>query len=152
MKIINIGGKDYTFEFSIEASLYNACTERVTNLMVNIGSAQNNEDIKSVISTISDIPAVAMTLFYAGLLENHGDEFRSIMDVKPLLRAYMTEHKEDGSGNFYAIMNDMIECMGDDGFFELTGLNQMMQGEAPAKKLPKTPQDHKKKATKVIEK
>ncbi len=30
MKIVNIGGKDYTFEFTMEASLYNECTEKVT--------------------------------------------------------------------------------------------------------------------------
>lgn len=153
MKILNIGGSDYTFEFSIEASLYNECTEKVTSLMVGIGAAQNGDDIREMISSISNVPQVAMTLFYAGLLEHHGvagdGSIKSMADAKSLAKKYLSEHKDDEKGNFYALMNEMMECMGDDGFFELTGLSQMMKGEeeAEVKRAPKTPQDHKKKST-----
>lgn len=155
MKVLNINCKEYTFEFSIEASLYNECTEQVTNLMVGIGAAQSEADIKNMISTISNVPKVAMTLFYAGLLEHHGangdKSVMSMADAKELAKTYLGEHKADGQGNFYAIMNEMIACMGDDGFFELTGLSQMLKDEEEPEtvKAPKVPQDHKKKAVAV---
>lgn len=155
MKVLAIGGREYTFEFSIEASLYNECTEKVTNLMVGIGAAQNEADIRNIIATISNVPQVAMTLFYAGLLEHHGlsgdGTVKGMSDAKLLIKQYLSEHKDDDKGNFYSIMNEMIGCMGDDGFFELTGLSQMMKSgnESEIKKAPKTPQDHKKKASGV---
>lgn len=158
MKTLTIGGVDYTFEFSVEASLYNECTEKVTGLMVGIGQARDfsgeeneQQQMKNVLATISNIPQVAMTMFYAGLLEHHGPSgdgtVRGMKDAKILARTYLTEHKEDEKGNFYAIMDEMIGCMEDDGFFELTGLSQMLKTgeEKESKKAPKVPQDHKKK-------
>lgn len=157
MKVLTIGGRDYTFEFSIEASLYNECTEKITNLMVGIGKAKEtegpdtNEKVRNVISTISNVPLVAMTMFYAGLLEHHGPNgdgtVKGMKDAKALARQYLVEHKDDEKGNFYAVMNEMIECMEDDGFFELTGMSKMLQNgaEEAEKKAPKVPQDHKKK-------
>ena len=51
MKIIKIGNKDYTFEFTIEASLYNDCTEKTTNLMLSAMEASEKEDVKAIISS-----------------------------------------------------------------------------------------------------
>lgn len=156
MKTIAIGGIDYTFEFTIEASLYSECTEKVTGLMVGAGSAQmeeenSKENIKSMLSTMSDIPTVAMTMFYAGLIEHHGvsgdGKVKSIKDAKNLVKQYLSEHKEDEKGNFYDLMQEMMECMADDGFFELIGLDKMFTPTPKTAKVPKTPQDHKKKAT-----
>ena len=158
MKILTIGGRDYTFEFSIEASLYNECTEKITSLMVGVGQAKegegadNNEKVENVISTISNVPVVAMTMFYAGLLEHHGvngdGSIKSMKDAKALVRQYLVEHKDDDKGNFYSVMDEMIECMEDDGFFELTGMTRMLKNgeEEATKKAPKVPQDHKKKS------
>lgn len=161
MKTITIGGNDYTFEFTIEASLYSECTEKVTGLMVGAGSAQmeeenSKENIKAMLSTMSDIPSVAMTMFYAGLMEHHGSlgdgKVKNIKEAKLLVKQYLSEHKNDEKGNFYALMQEMMECMADDGFFELIGLDKMFTPAQEKKKTPKTPQDHKKKATvKAIE-
>lgn len=154
MKVLNIGGVDYTFEFTIEASLYSECTEKVTGLMANAGMAQAEEgnameQVKGMLSTMADIPTVAMTMFYAGLMEHHSDTVRSLKDAKVLVKKYLAEHKDDDKGNFYAIMQDMMECMADDDFFKLIGLDKMFQTES--KKVTKMPQDHKKKTTKVTE-
>ena len=50
----------------------------------------------------------------------------------------------------------MLEDMEKDGFFELIGLDKLMKKVADqaeeTKKAPKTPQDHKKKETKVTDK
>ena len=72
MKSIKIGNKDYKFEFTIEASLYGECTEALTAFLTNVGSAGTN--LKEVLKSISDIPQTALTLFYAGLLEHHGED------------------------------------------------------------------------------
>ena len=161
MKVITIGGIDYTFEFSIEASLYSEVTEKVTSLMVGAGLSQTEEEdskeqVKEMLATMSDIPTVAMTMFYAGLIEHHGSlgdgRVKSIKDAKALVKTYLAEHKDDDKGNFYAIMQEMMECMADDDFFKLIGLDKMFQ-PTDEKKVAKIPQDHKKKATtKPIEK
>lgn len=147
-KVLKINNKDYTFEFTMEASLYSECTEKVTLLMLALEGAEGESDIKSVLTGISDIPMVALTMFHAGLLEHHGEECKTISDSKQLVKQYILEHKEDETGNFYGIMNTMLEIMSDDGFFDLIGLNQMFQ---TVEKEVKKPQDHKKKTTKKIE-
>lgn len=161
MKIFNIGGEEYKVEFTIEASLYGECIEKITNLMFSIGEASEGaeeneslEKIKEMVTTMSDIPQTALTMFYAGLLENHGVDsgdgrIRSKRDAKLLLRQYFNEHKEDGKGNFYDLANDLIEVMADDDFFRQIGLGQMMEAAEETTKTPKQPQDHKKKATRT---
>ena len=148
MKRITIDGKEYTFEFSIEASMYADCTETITELFMHLGTAEDNKDVKGILSTIANIPKTTMTLFYAGLLEHHGDTISGMSAAKELLKQYLTEQKENGNGDFYSVMNEMITCMDDDGFFDLTGLSKMMKQAAQTEKSPKVPQDHKKKATK----
>jgi hypothetical protein len=155
MKVINIGGKDYTFEFTIEASLYNECTEKVTLLMSNIFEAQSSENVTEIIKSIADIPQTSLSMFYAGLLENHGVEgdgsITSEKDAKKLIKQYFAEHKEDETGSFYGVMNLMLEIMGDDDFFKQIGLTDMAT-KAEEQKVQKMPQDHKKKTTRTAAK
>lgn len=144
-KVLTIGGKDYKFEYSIEASLYKDCAEKVTGVI--FGTAMSANDVQKMISQMADIPSIALTLFYAGLLEYHGAEgdgsVNNISDAKKLLRQYFAEHKEDGTGNFYGILNMCIDQMIEDNFFEQIGLGNMTEEvEAPK---AKTPTDHKKK-------
>ena len=151
MKILEIDGRNYTLEYTIEASLYNACTEKVTSFMASVTSEKGgSEKLKEIVSTMASIPNTALTLFYAGLLENHSDEIRSERDAKELVKKYFAEHRDDESGNFYGLLNILIECMGDDGFFKQIGLTQITQDMSQTKQ-PKTPQDHKKK-TKTVTK
>lgn len=144
--VLNIGGNDYTIEFTIEASLCGLCTEKVTMLMANLSQAESESDIKGVVKSISDVPSTALALLYGGLLEHHSDEIKTIDDAKSLIRIYLNEHKEDGTGDFYSIMDLMIEQMTNDGFFKLIGVDKMFQTEE-TKKQAKVPQDHKKKTT-----
>ena len=56
-KVLNISGKDYKIEFSVEASLYGECTEKVINLMTAVNEDGDNADsIKAKFKGISDIP------------------------------------------------------------------------------------------------
>lgn len=131
-KVLQIGGKDYKLEYSIEASLYADCTASLTGLMAEIQIAGDSKDIKRIVSELSNIPQTTLTIFYAGLMEHHGvhpDGDGSVPDIqtaKHLIAQYLKEHSEDDTGNFFGIMQMCIEQMGEDGFFKLTGLEGMM--------------------------
>lgn len=131
-KVLQIGGKDYKLEYSIEASLYADCTASITGLMTEIQIAGESKDIKRVVSELSNIPQTTLTIFYAGLIEHHGthpDGDGAVPDIrsaKRLIAQYLKEHSEDDTGNFFGIMQMCIEQMGEDGFFKLTGLEGMM--------------------------
>lgn len=131
-KVLQIGGKDYKLEYSIEASLYADCTASLTGLMTEIQIAGDSKDIKRIVSELSNIPQTTLTIFYAGFMEHHGvhpDGDGSVPDIqtaKHLIAQYLKEHSEDDTGNFFGIMQMCIEQMGDDGFFKLTGLEGMM--------------------------
>lgn len=152
MKVVNISGKDYTFEFTIEASLYDECTERTIGLMHQSAMAAESGDEHGFFSSLANMPKVALSMFYAGLLEHHGiNGDNSVPDIgtaKKILKAYMVEHKDDGTGDFYSVMEEMLSVMSDDGFFSLIGLEKMI-GIQQTEKTAKVPQDHKKKTTRV---
>ena len=162
-RTIEIGGKDYRQEFTVEASLNHDCIEKLINFITGAAMASSidveglsdeeavkviEEAAKEGIKSMSDVPSVALQLWYAGFLEYHGPEgdgtVKTLKDAKNLYRQYREEHKEDGS--FYDIITMCIEQMEADGFFELTGISKML---TPDTKTKKTPQDHKKKASKV---
>lgn len=149
MKELKIGNKVYKIEYTIEASLCNECTEKVTNLMTGFAVAETEDAKKQFISTIADIPQTTLSMFFAGLLEHHGEDAdKSVCskdDAKKLLKQYLSENKS----SFYELMEVLIEEMGEDGFFDLIGLTKMM--EKAQTKEPKKPQDHKKKNAKVTE-
>lgn len=131
-KVLQIGGKDYKLEYSIEASLYADCTSSLTGLMTEIQIAGEDKNVKKVVSELSNIPHTTLTIFYAGLMEHHGvhpDGDGSVPDIqtaKRLIAQYLKEHTDDDTGNFFGIMQMCIEQMGEDGFFKLTGLEGMM--------------------------
>lgn len=151
-KVLNISGKDYKIEFSVEASLYGECTEKVINLMTAVNEDGDNADsIKAKFKGISDIPQVALSMFYAGLMEHHGTEegdgeVPDKKTAKILLKSYIKEN----NGNFWSVMEELLDQMGEDGFFKLIGLEEMMSPMTEEKE-PKKPQDHKKKQPKVSE-
>lgn len=144
---LKIENKTYKIEFTIEASLYKDCTEQITTLMSEMFNPDGNKSIKDVISTMTNIPQTTLTMFYAGLLEHHGEDgdgsVLSISDAKKLIKQYISEHKEEEGGNFFGIMKLLIEQMGNDGFFKQIGLEQV--AETVSTKKAKMPQDHKKK-------
>ena len=149
MRRLTINGKEYTVEFSIEASLYSECTEAAMNLIMGYGEAQGdiesargevteeemNEEqmnayandvqdkfrsaIKKFLCSYANVPSTAMTLFYAGLLEHHN---LSMDEAKRLIALYIDEN----GVSFLDVLNLMLECMGEDHFFELTGLAKVL--------------------------
>lgn len=147
-KIININKKDYKLEYSLEASLYPESTERLLEFMSSTDADNENDKIKGIIKGMSNVPQTTLHMFYAGLLEHHGNTengdgtVTSLSNAKALLKQYISENKS----NFYSVMEMILEQMGEDGFLELIGLNEMLQTEEETpKKAPKVPQDHMKK-------
>lgn len=170
-KVLEIGGKDYKLEYSMEASLYGDCTDEVLHFIektaevsVEIDPDTPAEQLEGImrdkmakyIHNISNLPQRVLTLFYAGLIEHHGNHSggdRTVCgkdDAKRLLAQYLREHRGDEYGDFFSMMNMIIEQMGEDGFFDLIGLDKAFR--IPDAKQQKQPQDHKKKITKISEK
>lgn len=154
-KLLNIGGKDYKLEYSIEASLYADCVSSLTGLMADIEMAGTKNDVKKALSGISNIPHTTLTMFYAGLMEAHGShpdgdgKVPDIQSAKCLISQFIKEHSDDELGNFYGIMQMCIEQMSEDGFFKLVGLESLTQDTTEKqKKISKIPQDHKKASEK----
>lgn len=147
MKRITIGKKEYTFEFTVEAALYNECTEKLSGLFLTLGEGQEKGDVKAVLSGIANIPQTTLALFYAGLLEHHGDcgdaSVLSKTDAKKLLKAYLDERADEENGDFYGVLEMLMICMEDDGFFKRTGLTRLFAQAQDENNMPK-PQDHKK--------
>lgn len=155
MRRLTINGKEYTFKFSIEASLYNECTEAMMNMFLSFGEAQGEAEsaaksaetdeekarelvlssFKKTFTSLANIPQTALTLFYAGLLEEHSDSIRSKDDAKELLKHFIEEIENPDDKNYSYITNLMLECMGEDHFFDLTGISKllMMNGEKEKK-------------------
>lgn len=150
MRRLTINGKEYTFKFSIEASLYNECTEAMMNMFLSFGEAQGEAEVASSIAkedtqsamehlrnamrktftSMSNIAQTALTLLYAGLLEEHSDTVRSKDDAKVILKDLVAENNY----NLYDVVNLMLEIMGEDHFFDLTGLSKLMNEEEKEEK------------------
>lgn len=162
MKRITIGGQEYTIEFSLEATLYNECTEKVMDMITSAsvaGAKIDNKEInaeektetalKTIVTSAADIPNRALILFYAGLLEHHGTEsgdgsIKSKKDAKKLMKEYIDEHE---GMNLYDVMSEMMEEIMNDHFFEQIGVDKMMENanKQIQNHQVKTPQDHKRK-------
>lgn len=129
MKKLTINNKEYTLEFTIEASLYNDCTKSVMDMFIKGGMAQgaaesNDVDnaVDTLIGTIANLPQTALTLFYAALLEHHSDSVQSRDgDAKKLLATYLKENNK----SFRDVFEEMTELMAEDNFFDLIGLTQI---------------------------
>ena len=157
MKTIKANGKDYTLEYSFKAAEHNETVQKMFNVLAGVYLVkQINRPDASKISVadamiegtgqmVADIPHIVKTAFYSGLLENHGVSEEEAYEI---MKMYMKENKI----SFKKLFDDIKECMEDDGFFDLSGLTEMVEEmnasvEENAKKLSKVPQDHKKKST-----
>lgn len=152
-KTLTIGGKEYKLEYTIEASLYGDCIEKLINFLGKTFGAVEVENIpkgmtqdeatryrqelmQNMLNGISNIPDTALTLFYAGLMEHHGEDGdRTILskkDAKSLLKTFFKEEeiKENGCSDFVSLISLCMEQMGEDGFFNRIGLEKLV---APAK-------------------
>lgn len=174
-KILSIGGKEYKLEYTVRASLYEECIEKMVNLFgatsatiaeAAITEGLNKEDkfqvqkvlLDSIAKQMYNIPGIALTLFYAGLMEHHGTgkngdgTIRSKEDAEELIYAYFEDHKDDGEDTFADILAICTKQMLEDGFFRRTGLEKIMSQEEKSKEKTKPNRATRRAKTKVSEK
>lgn len=151
MKAITVNGKEYKLEFSFEAAEHKELVKKMFDVVSGAILIKNAQDmskptqedmIDGSASMVAEIPHICITGFYAGLLENNPV---SQDEAKTLMKAYMKENKL----SFVKLYEELKQCMEDDGFFELSGLKDMLNSmsETEEEKIAKIPQDHKKKQT-----
>lgn len=131
MKLLNIDGKEYKLEYSFEAAEYKDVVQKMFNVLsgayyVLKNSAGADDEISAKVGVITgitemvaDIPGIVKTAFYAGLLEHHNVSHE---DAKNLMRKYLTENKI----SYNKLFEEIKICMEDDGFFDLSGINEMI--------------------------
>lgn len=162
MKILTIGGKDYKVEFSFEAAEYKDCVDRVFKIvsgsyLMKNGPSEDGEKVSMATAImdgtsdmVSDIPKIAVTTLYAGLLENNPVENEQA--ARALFKQFVKENPEDDRASFWGMYDFLRDCMEEDGFFKLTGMDKVIDklneaAEEQKSKSGKIPQDHKKKST-----
>lgn len=154
MKTIRIGEKEYTLEFTFEAAEHKNLVQMMFNVLSGAYIVRNGKSDEMIVSAmingvsemVADIPHICKTAFHAGLQENSSV---SEEESKALMKQYMKENKLSFNGLYEFLKG----CMEEDGFFDLSGItemvdqmNQSMQ-EQVQEKAVKAPQDHKKKST-----
>ena len=134
MKRITIDGKEYTFEFTIEATLYDECTIKAMESFVDAGAAQadaTENDVKGalmrMIESMAGVPQRALTFFYAGLLEHHGSNGDGSVPSKNAAKSLVVKYMKESEKNWYDVLQEMTELMVEDSFFDQIGLNNMME-------------------------
>ncbi len=163
MKTIKIGEKEYILEFTFEAAEHKLLVQKFYDILSgaiffkHAGKDIPETELESAIAMsngagelLSEYPDICKMAFHAGLLENNPV---SEEEAKNLMRQYMKENKF----SYMALYKELAHMMEADGFFEITGLTEMMESmntledqeepeekPAPKKRAPKTPQDHKK--------
>lgn len=160
MKQITINNNTYTLEFSFKAVKHKKLLKMMFDVMSGSYTAKkvlqagNDNPINALIATfdgssdmVADIPEICEISFYAGLLENNDVSEEEAFD---LMKQYMIDNKL----SFKSLYDELRKCMEDDGFFDLSGLNetisqaQKIQEEMEKKEEKKViPMDHQKKQT-----
>lgn len=171
MRILTIGGKEYQIEFSFDAAEYKACVDKIFKVVSGgyimkrgitekDGKAEIAEALTdSTADMFSDIASLSITCLYAGLLENNPVEDEKA--ARQLLKQFVKENPDDGRASYFGMYEFLKECMEEDGFFKLTGLDRYLKdmSESMAKAikeaeketerstLPKVPTGPKRKST-----
>lgn len=152
MKTIKISGKEYTLEFSFEAAECKNVVQEMFNIMsgsyfIRNGLQKKNAAaamIDGTVEMVADMPAIARNAFYAGLLEHNPV---SEDEAKTLMKQYMREN----SLSFAKLYEELKQCMEEDGFFDLSGIMDMIQemnnSIEDAVKDVKKPKENKGKST-----
>lgn len=164
---ITIKDTQYKLEYTFEAVRHKQLLKMMFDIISGayttkkILAVQNENEANAVVAMldgtsdmVADIPEITEIAFYAGLLENNPVDKA---EAKDLMKQYMIDNKL----SFNALYTDIKKCMEDDGFFDLSGIKEMIaQMEEMQKKAEEAekeaqeeqnkkvvPMDHKKKST-----
>lgn len=149
MKILTIGEKEYKLEYSFSAAMHKETINKVFKMISGgyIGQqgllGEKNETKKDIASALidgsaimfSEMPETVIVAFQAGLMENNAVLNQKV--AAGLLKQYFAENPDSPTASFPGMFNLITECMEEDGFFKLTGMDEMlkaMQEEEPKAK------------------
>ena len=154
----SVEGKEYTLEYTFEAAENQKCVDAMTDIfggamMTKIDETKSEAlQIRDFLMTISDLPRMAMDMFYAGLLENHGEDgdgdgtITSRLDAKRLYKQFCKENPDDTMAtSYYGLITVISNQMEEDGFFKRTGLADILESMGNGVQEVKKPTDRKKK-------
>lgn len=156
MTTLKINGEEYNLEFSFAAADEGGLIHNMFKVISGayffsrgIEETMAAALMNGTAEMIGDLPTICKQAFHAGLKEHQ--EGISFDDAVELMKAYMKENKI----SFNAMYQILKAQMEEDGFFELTGITEMIQEmnkseEAEETKenrnTPKVPQDHLRKS------
>lgn len=115
---ITVNGKEYILEYTFEAAECHECIDAAMDIFggmmtAKIDSKHSEEmQVRDFLMSLSDLPRMAMDMFYAGLLENHGTgpdgdgTITSRADARCLYKQFCKENPEDERAtSYYALCN-----------------------------------------------
>lgn len=158
MKALQIGDEIKKIEFSVDAAGYEEFTKVLTQILLEFVDAKaeadndsqetatkktkeeiKKENIERLTTSIANTPDTVLTLFYAGLLEHHGEYGDGTVltreDARKLLKIYLTDKTAEEKRTYYSTMSFLVGQIIEDGFIELVGITEML---APVKIKKKT--------------
>nr|DAO46183.1 MAG TPA: tail assembly chaperone protein [Bacteriophage sp.] len=152
MKTITVNGNEYTLEFTFAAAEHKDLVNRMFKIMTMSYVAEDMKDLDDDVTVknmldgaarqVADTPETCRIAFLAGLLEHNP---KTEEEAVAIMRGYMKENKL----SYKKLFDEIKGWMEEDGFFDLSGLNDMIAEMYPEtveeKKPKKVPQDHKKK-------
>lgn len=154
MKTITVDGKEYKLEFGFDAVEVGELVQKMFEVKSGIYIARSAQEGNNIAVAMLDgtsemlatIPKICVLAIYAGCLEHNPV---SMDEAKTLLKKYMKQEKKSCTDVYNEVL---MPCMEDDGFFEMSGIEKMietinhaMEQEENVEQTPKVvTQDHKK--------
>lgn len=153
---MKVGKKIFTLEYTFEAAANKGCIDAAMDIFGGVITTRIDDrqsetlQIRDFIMSLSDLPRMAMEMFYAGLLENHGEEgdgsITSLSDAKKVYKQFCKENPEDVKAtSYYGLCTAISAQMEADGFFKRTGMMDILGNMSKVKNPVKNPSDRKKK-------
>ena len=123
---LTIGGKKYTFLFTVEATLCDDLMEKVIGTLKD--ATYESSKTAENLATVQRLTPLVKSLFYGGLLQMHGSRgdgsVTSKADAEDLLFQYMTENQNRREGTLFWLYNALQEQMSEDNFLSRIGLTE----------------------------
>ena len=118
-----IDGKEFTIKYGLTALVDSPeCVEPIIKL-IHLNEQKDIPLNKRFEPAMRDVSQITSLLFYAGLLEHHGEDgdrtVLSLNDAKSLLKKYFRENAE---ATFLDLLAGLIEQMTKDDFLALLGM------------------------------
>ena len=132
-----IDGKEFTIEYGLTALVDSPeCIEPIIKL-IYLNEQKDIPLSKRFGPAMRDVSQITSLLFYAGLLEHHGEDgdrtVLSLNDAKSLLKKYFKENAEETT--FIGLLAELIGQMDKDNFLALLGMGLEVDNETtPGKK------------------